>query len=95
MHLLKASSKPVPQQRKRRKVDLCGTPSQWMHHVAEVNSQNASQAQSAHPSQRKEEVKKDFSTAVQMPHDPQANELTPMASRRQRGNSKERQQVRQ
>ncbi len=29
VHLLKASSKAIPQERKRRKIDLAGTPQQW------------------------------------------------------------------
>ena len=38
VHLLKASSKAVPQERKRRKIDLAGTPQQWREHKEEVKS---------------------------------------------------------
>jgi len=57
--LLKASSKPVPSERKRRKIGLQGTPSEWMHHVSQQNSQVPSHAPSFRPSVMKEEVKKE------------------------------------
>ena len=41
LHLLKQKSKAVPQERKRRKISLAGTPHQWN----EANSQPNSQAQ--------------------------------------------------
>ena len=59
MHLLKASSKPVPQERKRRKIGLLGTPAQYMEHVSAQNSVVQSRAHSIHPSAMKEELKRE------------------------------------
>ena len=65
MHLLKASSKPVPQERKRRKIDLVGTPVQWRDAMAENNGQRASPAPSFHGSKVKEEVKMEETVQIQ------------------------------
>ena len=40
LHLLKASSKPVPESRKRRKIELAGTPAQWKDHLAQTEAQS-------------------------------------------------------
>lgn len=57
LHLLKQGSKAVPQERKRRKISLAGTPQQWN----EIHSQPASQAMQPDPVQAaqlaQEEVK--------------------------------------
>ena len=91
MHLLKASSKPVPQERKRRKIGLIGTPAQYMEHVSQQNSLAQSQAQSVRPSAMREEIKReqhDKMDEISNVSDIQARMNYP---RRNRGKSKEKQ----
>ena len=40
VHLLKKSSKPVPEMRKRRKIQLAGSPAQWNEHVGRSPSKS-------------------------------------------------------
>ena len=57
LHLLKQKSKAVPQERKRRKISLAGTPHQWHEANSQPSSQVPQQVPVQHAQMIEEEVK--------------------------------------
>ena len=57
LHLLKQKSKAVPQERKRRKISLAGTPQQWNEANSQPNSQVQKPVQVQPATMVEEEVK--------------------------------------
>ena len=79
----------MPQERKRRKIDLAGSPQEWLDHVAEINSQNATLPPTALVSQMKEEVKKDFNNQMEMPQEASVSQALHYPPRKAKTKQKE------